>query len=140
GLCLERLRLARRRSRLGGRFGRRSARSIHPLGLLRLRSLVEFRRTATRCGRLPQLPDAGLLPSQLAQVVQLRPANAALGHDLDLGDRRRMQGEGPLDADPEGDLAHGERLAKSAAMTSDHDPLEDLDLLTPAFRHTYVPA
>src|SRR6266496_4927166 len=51
-----------------------------------------------------------------------------------------MQGEGPLDADPEGDLANGERLPKPAALTSDHDPLEDLDPLPPRFRHTYVHA
>src|SRR3954453_6630723 len=43
-----------------------------------------------------------------------------------------MQGERALDADAEGVLADGERLARPGALALDHDPLEDLDALAGA--------
>src|SRR5437867_3061252 len=58
----------------------------------------------------PPLPDPGLLPAQVAQVVQLRAPHAPALDDLDLRDRGGVQRERPLDTDPERDLAHRERL------------------------------
>src|SRR5947208_5123952 len=74
--------------------------------------------------RFPPLADARALSAALAQVVQLRPPHPAVRHDLDLGDRGRVDRERSLDADAEGDLADGEGLAKPPAPAADHDPLE----------------
>src|SRR3954454_23020056 len=77
--------------------------------------------------RLALLLDLGSLAAQLTEVVQLRPADVAAGDDLDLLDDRGVHREGALDADAEAHLAHGEGLARAAALAADHDALEDLD-------------
>src|SRR5690554_6359712 len=59
---------------------------------------------------LALLLDLRLLAAQLAQVVQLRATHVTARHDLDLVDRGRVDREGPLDADLEGDLADREGL------------------------------
>src|SRR5690606_26078316 len=78
-------------------------------------------------GALALLLDLRLLAAQRAQVVQLRAAHVTAGDDLDRVDGGRVQREGPLDADAEADLPHGEGLAHAAAGASDHDALERLD-------------
>ena len=45
----------------------------------------------------PALLDPRLLPAQIAQVVELRPADVPVLGDLELGDRRRVEGERALD-------------------------------------------
>ena len=52
--------------------------------------------------------DLGGLAAQVAQVVELRAPHVTAGDDLDLVEDRRVQREGALDADAEGDLADGE--------------------------------
>src|SRR5688572_18173848 len=87
------------------------------------------RRRRARSARdgLALLLDLGGLAAQVAQVVELRAAHVTAGDDLDLVDDRRVEREGPLDTDAEGDLADGEGAADAAAVDADHDTLEDLD-------------
>ena len=49
-----------------------------------------------------------------------------------------MERERALDADAEGLLADGERLARTGALALDHDPLEYLDALALALDHLEV--
>ncbi len=72
------------------------------------------------------LAHACALADAVAQVVQLGPANVAARGQLDALDLGGVQREHALDADPEGLLAHGERLANAMALALDDDPLEDL--------------
>jgi hypothetical protein len=51
-----------------------------------------------------------------------------------------MQRERPLDADPEGLLADGERLAHAGSLPLDHDPLEHLDAPPLSLDHLEVDA
>src|SRR4051794_41530376 len=74
----------------------------------------------------------------IAQVVQLCPADVATGGDLDLGDDRRVDREGALDAHAEADLADRERLPGTASLPADHDALEDLDALAGPLDHAHV--
>src|SRR3954451_15207711 len=97
-----------------------------------------WRADASARDRLPLLLDLGGLAAQLAEVVQLGPADVTAGDDLDLLDDRGVHREGPLDADAEADLAHGEGLARAAALTADHDALEDLDAGPVALDHADV--
>src|SRR3954463_8205672 len=83
--------------------------------------------TATPTSDLAAFLDLGGLPAQVAQVVQLGPADVAAGHDLDLLEDRRVEREGPLDTHAEGDLADREGAADAGALEADHDALEDLD-------------
>ncbi len=86
----------------------------------------------------PALLDPGLLATQIAEVVELGSAHCASGDDLELGDRGRMDGERPLDADAEGDLANRECLADAAPLTPDHDALEHLDAFSVTLHHADV--
>jgi hypothetical protein len=54
-------------------------------------------------------------------------------HDLELGDRRRVERERALHTHAERDLADRERLAEAAARAPDHHALEDLHALPIAF-------
>src|SRR3954471_17318844 len=83
--------------------------------------------TATPTSDLAAFLDLGSLPAQVAQVVQLGPADVAAGHDLDLLEDRRVEREGALDTDAEGDLADREGAPDAGALDPDHDALEDLD-------------
>jgi hypothetical protein len=89
---------------------------------------------------LLHLADARLLPHLRAQVVQLRAAHVADRLHLDLLDLRRVERERPLDADPEGLLADGERLAHARALALDDNALEDLDAATLSLDHLEVDA
>src|SRR6266851_1605564 len=73
------------------------------------------------------LLDPGCLAAQVAQVVELGPADLSVRDDLDLVDRRAVHREGALHADAVADLAHSERLAHAAALAADDHALEDLD-------------
>ena len=86
------------------------------------------------------LGDARRLAHAIAQVVELRPPDVAVRGDLEPFDLRRVQRERPLDADPEGLLADGERLAHAASLPLDHDPLEDLGAGAGALDHLEVDA
>src|SRR6202007_711084 len=78
-------------------------------------------------GLVAALLDPRCLAAQCPQVVELGPADAAPADRLDLVDRRAVHGEGPLHADAVADLADGEGLPGSAALTPDHHALEHLD-------------
>src|SRR3954466_6920629 len=82
---------------------------------------------------LAPLLDLGGLPTEVAQVVQLGPADVAAGHDLDLLEDRRVERERPLDTHAEGDLADREGAADAGALHPDHHALEDLDAGARAF-------
>src|SRR3954469_23790446 len=99
-------------------------RQVEPAGVRPVRP-AGCRRSAS--ARLALLLDLGGLAAQLAEVVQLRPADVAAGDDLDPLDDRGVHREGALHADAEADLADGESLADAAALTADDDALEDLD-------------
>src|SRR5947208_6723188 len=88
--------------------------------------------------RVALLLDLCLLAAQLAQVVELRPADVAAGHQLDVVDDRCVDREGPFHADAEADLPNGERLADATALPPDDDALEDLDPLPVALTHAHV--
>src|SRR5205814_1158162 len=64
--------------------------------------------------------------------------DVAAGHHLDVVDVRRVDREGPLDADAIALLAHRERLADAATLPTDNDALEDLDALLGALDHLDV--
>src|SRR5206468_10303744 len=121
--------------RLGlGRLGRL-------LGLgLRLRNRLDRRRGAPTQLVLPHLAHTRLLADTSAQVVELRAVDVADRADLDLLDLRRVERERPLDADAEGLLAYGERLARSGPLALDHDALVDLDPPALALDHLKVDA
>ena len=72
------------------------------------------------------LAHAGSAPDAITQVVELGAPHIAAGGDLDLLDLGRVHGERALDADAEGLLADGERLAQTAALALDDDALEHL--------------
>src|SRR3982074_2880991 len=65
------------------------------------------------------LLDAGLLATQVAQVVQLGATDVTTGDDLDRLDRRAVEREGPLDTDAVADLADREGLARTTALAAD---------------------
>ena len=75
---------------------------------------------------------------KIAKVVELGAPNVAVGDDLDLGDRRCVEREGPLDAHTEAHLADGEGLLDACTLSTDDDALEDLDTLTGALDHAHV--
>src|SRR4051812_5960390 len=72
------------------------------------------------------------LPDAVAQVVELRSAHVAAGDDLDLGQGRRVDREGPLDPDAEAHLADREGLAGAAALAAYHRALKHLHALAVA--------
>src|SRR4051794_13685623 len=84
------------------------------------------------------LLDLGSLTRAFPQVVELGPPDVAPGHDLDLGDDRRVDRERPLDADAEADLPHRERLARPGTLAADNGTLEDLDPLAVALHDPHV--
>ena len=49
-----------------------------------------------------------------------------------------MHWEGALDADAETDLAHGEGLLETSALTANDHALEDLDALAGTLNHAHV--
>jgi len=63
---------------------------------------------------LATLLDASLLAAQIAQVVELRTADAATAGDLDGLQVRGVNREGTLNADTEGDLTNGEGLTDAS--------------------------
>jgi hypothetical protein len=100
-------RVVRRRFDLGGvRLGLLGLGGFRRLGLLgavaggRTLRLGGGDRGELVLAQTP-LPDPRLLPAQLAQVVELGPADTAPRHDVELADRGRVQGERPLDSDTE---------------------------------------
>ena len=86
------------------------------------------------------LAHAGRLADAVAQVVELGAPHVAARGDLDSLDLRRVQRERSLDADAEGLLAHGERLARAVALALDRDALEDLGAPAGALDHEEVHA
>src|SRR2546423_10367502 len=66
------------------------------------------------------------LAAEVAQVVELRAADAATPHQFDATDDGAVHGEDALDADAEADLAHREGLARAVALARDADALERL--------------
>src|SRR5436853_1034035 len=113
--------------------------STGPGGLTatRLALLVVVRGVLGRVGdrsrrggrELAALFDARAAAASFTEVIELRATHPALGVDLELSDGGRVDRERPLHADAEGDLADRERLLEAAALTPDHDALEDLDAL-----------
>jgi hypothetical protein len=89
-------------------------------------------------GDLALLLDLGGLAAQLAEVVQLGPADVTAGQHLDLLDDGGVHREGALDADAEADLADGEGLADAATLAPDDDTLEDLHTRAAALDDPHV--
>src|SRR5256885_14951662 len=73
--------------------------------------------------------DARRFAPEIPEVIELRATDPAMTFHLDLVDRRRIQREHALDSDAAGDFAHGEHLARAAALAGDDDALEDLNAL-----------
>src|SRR6476469_1204850 len=82
----------------------------------------------------------GRLAFQIAQVVELRPADLGRPHHLDLLNRRRVQRKNALDTLPEGDLPDREGGARAAAMQADDDALEDLNAFLVALAYLHMHA
>src|SRR4029453_3387747 len=74
----------------------------------------------------------------LAQIVELRAADGALGRDLDTVEARRVNGEGALDADAVGGLPNGEGLTRAGPTPPQHRALEHLDALLVALDDAHV--
>src|SRR5262249_28825848 len=77
----------------------------------------------------PLLPEARRLAGALAQVVELGAPDVARLHHLDPLDPRRMEREGPLDADAVGHAPDREAGPGTLPALADHDALEDLHAL-----------
>jgi hypothetical protein len=73
--------------------------------------------------------DARGLALALAQVVQLRAAHAALPHQLDRPDHRRMHRKNALHADAKAHASHGKTLAAQLAAAAHHHAFKRLDAL-----------
>ena len=86
------------------------------------------------------LANAGALADPTAQVVELGAPNVASSGHLDPLDLRRVQRERTLDADPEGLLADGERLARAVSLALDHDAFEHLRAAARSLDHLEVHA
>src|SRR5512143_78445 len=127
---------ARNARRGGPSAGRANAGSAG--GLRRTPRGTPDRRRPSAPDRLALLLDLRGLATEIAKIVQLRTADVAPGHDLGLGDDGGVHGKGPLDADAEAHLAHGEGLAHASALSTDHHPLEDLDTLAVALDDAYM--
>ena len=80
----------------------------------------------------------GKATAQTAQIVQLGPADPALGDHLDPVDRRAVHREGALHAYAIADLAHGKCLSHAATLAADDHALEDLDPRAVALLHPDV--
>src|SRR5678815_5649539 len=80
------------------------------------------------------------LPLQVAEEVQLGASHPCRPHEVDLGDRRRVQREDALDTLAERHLANGEGGSQAATVQPDDDALEDLDALLVALAHLDVHA
>src|SRR2546430_9162812 len=80
-------------------------------------------------GDAPFLADPRRFAGEPTQEVELGAAHATLAHQLDLGDRRRVQREDALDPDARRDLAHGERRIDPGTAAGDADALERLQAL-----------
>src|SRR5436190_6911542 len=82
--------------------------------------------------------DAGGFAAEIPEVVELCASDPAMAFNLDLIDRRRVEGKHPLHTDAAGNLADGEHLPRAAALAGDHDALEDLNALFVAFLDLHV--
>ena len=84
--------------------------------------------------------DAGRFAGKVAQVVEFSPADDAPAGHFDFLDPRRVDGEGPFDADTIGYPADGECFAGPAALPPDDGAFENLDALAVAFHDFDVDA
>lgn len=75
---------------------------------------------------LKDLFDPGGLAGKITKIGDLVPPDLAAPDTLDLGDRRRVESEGPFDADAAGHLPDGERRRGAAAAALKDDALKDL--------------
>jgi len=82
--------------------------------------------------------DLGGLADAITQVVELGPTNIAASGNFDFLDHGSVDGEGPLHANAEADLANGECLANPAPLASDDDAFEELGAMAVAFNDLYV--
>src|SRR4051794_13550654 len=73
------------------------------------------------------------LSGPAAQEVELRAADFAAAHDVDLVDLRRMQRELALHAFVRDHAPDGEHLAAARAAASDYDACENLNAFLVAF-------
>src|SRR4029079_5553231 len=108
------------------------------------RSRFDHEQIPNPTGDLLLLRDALFHPRGLAlkipQEIQLRAPHARRSHDVDLGDRRRVQRKDALDALTERDLAHREAGPRAAAVHADDDAFEDLDSFLVALADLHVHA
>ncbi len=88
---------------------------------------------------LPLL-DAGSLTREVTEVVELRAADAATANHEHRRDHRAVAREDALDANATRDLADRERLADSAATTSEANTFERLETLLVTFFNADVDA
>ncbi len=103
------------------------------------RGVVEQTRLDDLLGAgVAALAHTGALADTVAQVVELRAPDVAARGELDPLDLRRVQREHALDADPEGLLAHRERLARTVTLALDDDTLEDLHAAASTLDHLEV--
>src|SRR5688572_11937342 len=90
--------------------------------------------------RLGLLDDAGGLPAETAEIIELRPADFATTDHDDRVDHRRVDREDALDALAVGNLPYGEVFVEAAARPRDADALIGLDAGTCAFGDAHIDA
>src|SRR5439155_1340946 len=100
------------------------------------RSGVRARRARAR-SIARMLADPHRLAGEPTQEVELGAPNATLAHQLDLRDRRRVQGEDALHADARRDLANRERRVDPGTAAADADALERLQSLLVTLAYPY---
>src|SRR5487761_27007 len=94
---------------------------------------LRSRRHGHGCGhRATPLADAGLPADLAAQVIEATLAHVAMAQDVDLVDARRVDHEGPLNADTVRYAPNREVLTQAAARDPDDSSFEHLDPLSRA--------
>src|SRR5438132_1405512 len=96
--------------------------------------------TSTRAGvnaRHDSARAIGRLRARPTQEVELGTWHATLAHQLDLRDRRRVQGEDALDAHARRDLTNRERGVDPGTAAGDAHTLECLESLFVALAHAH---
>src|SRR6476620_3328800 len=137
--------LMRMGATLGGDAQKKRRSPKTPPSIFRLGKLLGFRGALGLGGRsvtadVAAFGDTSSLTGAATQVVELRTANVAAAHDLDLVDDRRIKREDALDALTERNLANGEAGADALVGAGDAYALERLHAGTVAFDHLHTDA
>src|SRR5688572_22803115 len=95
-------------------------------------------RAAATPNALDLFLDAGSLAAEIAQVIELGPADIATSFHLDFGDGGAVRLKHALDAFAVRNLSDRKRRVEPPVPFRDHDAFVGLQPLAIAFRHAYL--